>query len=215
MSMKEWAEREVEIACRRELQKDGAEADYGCGCYQSALKAYKSLMADGHSGMSFSITKNILERMMDGKPLTPIEDTDAVWNYCYEGEGIHYQCNRMSSLFKTQYADGTVKYNDINRYICIDINNPDFTYHSSLVDEFMDEIFPITLPYYPQKSFRVYCEEFLTDEKNGDFDTVGILYAVKPDGNKVDIYKYFKEMSGEWVAIGVEEYVNRKDKKIK
>ena len=51
------------------------------------------------------------------KPLTPIEDTDDVWNLIdnHENGYISYQCKRMSSLFKDVYADGTVKYDDINR----------------------------------------------------------------------------------------------------
>ena len=79
--MKEWAEREVQIACKRENpdRKEG-EWDYGCACYDSALKAFNSLMEDGHSGMSIEFTKQILNRLIDGKPLTPIEDTEDVWN---------------------------------------------------------------------------------------------------------------------------------------
>ena len=81
MSMKDWAEREVEIACRRE-NPDRGEFDYGCACYESALKAYKSLVEDGHSGFSIVLTKHILNRLIDCKPLTPIEDTDDIWNEC-------------------------------------------------------------------------------------------------------------------------------------
>ena len=59
----EWAKREVEIACKRENPDwDGESFDYGCSCYQSALKAYKSLCEDGHSGYSFGATRNILKQ---------------------------------------------------------------------------------------------------------------------------------------------------------
>ena len=65
MSLKEWAKREVEIACKKENPNwDGKSFDYGCACYQSALKAYQSLCEDEHSGMSFNITKNILIRLI-------------------------------------------------------------------------------------------------------------------------------------------------------
>lgn len=61
MSMLEWAKREVEIACKRENpDKKEGEFDYGCACYESALKAFESLCEDGHSGMSIGFTKNIL-----------------------------------------------------------------------------------------------------------------------------------------------------------
>ena len=83
MGMKEWAKREVQIACKRENpdRKEG-EWDYGCACYESALKAFNSLMEDGHSGMSIGFTIQILNRLIAGKPLTPIEDTDDIWKEC-------------------------------------------------------------------------------------------------------------------------------------
>lgn len=41
MSMMEWAKREVEIASKRERgDKPESEWDYGCACYDSALKAF-------------------------------------------------------------------------------------------------------------------------------------------------------------------------------
>lgn len=80
MSMMEWAKREVEIASKRERgDKPESEWDYGCACYDSALKAFESLCGDDHSGFSIGITKGILNRLIDGKPLTPIEDTEEVW----------------------------------------------------------------------------------------------------------------------------------------
>ena len=101
--MKEWAKKEVELACKHENpdRKEG-EFDYGCACYESALKAFNSLCDDGHSGFSIKMTQAILNRLIDGQPLTPIEDTDDAWNKCpriEDGPEI-YQCKRMSSLFK-------------------------------------------------------------------------------------------------------------------
>ena len=51
-----WAEREVEIACKK-------EDVYGCKYYHSALKAFESLCDDDHSGCSIKITKEILNRL--------------------------------------------------------------------------------------------------------------------------------------------------------
>lgn len=59
MSMYEWAEQECRLACKKEnpnFDFDSDDFDYGCNCYKSALKAYKSLLEDEHSGMSFSFT---------------------------------------------------------------------------------------------------------------------------------------------------------------
>ena len=143
MSMIKWAENEVRIACERENpnRKEG-EFDYGCACYESALKAYKCLCEDGHSGLSFSITRQILNRLMEGKPLTPIEDCEENWNRIngFSKEKEVYQCKRMSSLFKDIYPDGTVKYNDVDRCACYDINHPTVCYHSGLVDSIINSI---------------------------------------------------------------------------
>lgn len=211
-----WAEREVKLACDNEApdRKDG-EWDYGCACYESALKAYNSLMEDGHSGFSINMTKYILNRLIDGKPLTAIEDTEDVWNIVTDNDGcgdiITYQCKRMSSLFKDVYPDGTVKYKDVNRYYGVNVDNPDTPYHSGLIDQVMAELYPIQMPYFPDdKSFRVVCEEFLTEPRNGDCDTIGMLYAIKPNGDHVELNRYFKEAENDFVEIDKDEYEERR-----
>lgn len=221
MSMTEWAEREVAIACKREKpDREESEWDYGCACYESALKAFKSLMGDGHSGFSIGFTKQILNRLIDGNPLTPIEDTEDVWVDISSFGGLEeghkeYQCKRMSSLFKDVYPDGTVNYTDVNRFECIDVGDPNISYHSGLVNRTMNNYFPVTMPYFPSKPYKVFCKDFLTDEKNGDFDTVGILYCIRPDGERVDIFKFFKESDDGFVEITEKEYRERElmDKK--
>ena len=216
MNMTEWAEKEVEIACERERAgQDPSKWDYGVACYESALKAYKSLMEDGHSGMSISITKGILNKLIDGKPLTPIEDTPDVWyKHCvFKDEVVEsYQCNRMSSLFKDVYKDGTVKYTDVNRVLCFYNYNDNIPWRNGMVGEIIDEMFPITMPYYPSDLYKVYCTEFLTDEANGDYDTIGILYVKIGDGNeRHDIHRYFKDgPDGKMVEITTREYIERR-----
>ena len=103
----DWAAREVALASQKE--REGAENkddwDYGVACYESALRAYRSLERDGHSGMSIQITKSILNRLIDGKCLTPIEDDPDIWTKVEFGESDpiqHFQCKRMSSLFKVR-----------------------------------------------------------------------------------------------------------------
>lgn len=222
--MLNWAKREVEIACKKENpnRKDG-EFDYGCACYESALKAFESLCGDGHSGFSIKMTQAILNRLIDGKPLTPIEDTDDVWNLIENHEDGYrsYQCKRMSSLFKDVYSDGTVKYNDIDRTYCIDIHNSNNEYSSRLVRRIIDAMFPITMPYMPGNPIKVYCEDFLTDKKNGDFDTVGVFYAEKTENGKqerIEINRFFRapkwDEKGAWIEISKDEYMQRKDKRL-
>ena len=195
----EWAKREVEIACKRENpNKKEGEFDYGCACYVSALKAFESLTEDGHSGYSIGITKNILNRLINGMPLTPIEDTDDVWNMSYTNDNgeMVYQCNRMSALFKTVHSDGSVDYSSNDHCYCIDINNPKNTYYSGLVRRIIHKMFPITMPYIPGEPIKVFCEDFLTDKNNGDFDTVGVFYALKEENRepiRIEINRFFRE----------------------
>lgn len=216
MIMLEWAKKEIEIACKKETpNKKEDEWNYGCACYESALKALSSLLEDGHSGFSMGITMHILNRLLEWKPLTPIEDTDDIWNpyyYSYNSGDKQYQCTRMSSLFKTIHSDGSIEYRDVDRVVCTDINNENNTYHSGLVTRIVHEMYPIKMPYMPSdKPFNVYVSDYLTDPNNGDFDTIGIHYLVTPDGNKVDINRYFKEDAddGETVEITSEEMFER------
>ena len=215
MSMLEWAENEIRLACERENpDREEGEFDYGCACYESALKAFKSLIEDEHSGMSISITRNILNRLIMGQPLTPIEDTDDIWNECnYDINNQYktYQCKRMSSLFKDVYKDGTIKYNDVDRVLCIDINHKDVSYHSGFITRLINEMFPLTMPYCPDtKPYKVYIEDFLYDRKNGDFDTIGVFYLIKPDGERIDINRFFKESLFSFEEITKDEYFNRR-----
>lgn len=162
----------------------------------------------------------MLNRMIDGQPLTPIEDTEDIWEECSFGRkgSKKYQCGRQSSLFKTVYDNGKVEYNDVDRFACVNINNPSYTYHSGLVDRVMKELFPITMPYIPGKPIKVYCEDILTDPKNGDFDTIGIFYALKEENGeqkRIDINRYFRapfdgeESENGWVEIVHDEWCKR------
>ena len=161
MSMYEWAEQECRLACKKEnpnFDFDSDDFDYGCSCYKSALKAYKSLAEDGHSGMSFSFTIDILERLMRHEPLTPITDDDfkgedsicSDEDLASRGLKSEIQCPRMSSLFRKETIDGEVTYNDLDRAYCIDIEKPSDTF-SSNTDKIVDELFPIKMPYLPEK----------------------------------------------------------------
>ena len=73
-----WAIREIELACESERKRaeKPEDATYGVACYESALCGYKSLMQGDHDEFSLQVTKGILNRLVDGKCLTPIEDTD-------------------------------------------------------------------------------------------------------------------------------------------
>ena len=198
-----WAEKEIELASKK-------EDDYGKLCYHSALKAYNSLVEDGHSGMSWNITKNILIRLMKNLPLSPITEEDFKFEqnryeepeYLKEcGLKSDIQCPRMTSLFRYETLDGKVTYHDTQRVIGIDSNG--YTYRGGGCDKYVDELFPITLPYYPSinNEYYVYTEDFLLDKKNGDYDHLAYLYIKTPEGKEVRLDKYFKEDNGQLVEI--------------
>lgn len=210
--MTEWARREIDIACKRENPdwKPGT-FDYGCSCYASALKAFMSLMDDGHSGFSFSITRQILIRLMNNNPLTPIEDTGDIWglSYCNEDRGFEeYQCKRKSSFFKRVYSDGRVEYHDNDRYFCQDKDDPRNTYSGGVGRQVFEEMFPITsMPYIPDdQKYKVITSEGLYDPKHGDFDFVAVWKIVKPDGEIVEVNRFFAEDESGFVEISRAEF---------
>ena len=65
------------------------------------------------------------------------------------------------------------------------------------------------MPYIPTSTpWRVYCTEGLSDPKNGDFDSIGIHYVIRPDGERVEIQRFFKEGENGWIEIDQQEYDN-------
>lgn len=218
MSMTEWAKREIEIACKRErrLSEKKDDWDYGVACYESAYRAFKSLMDDNHSGLSLSITRRILNRLIDGNPLTPIEDSPDIWygnSALDEADYSCYQCERMSSLFKYVYHDGSIKYKDTDRVVSVYSEEPNaIRWHNGFICRIIDEMYPITMPYSPfNKQYVVHCKESLSDPKNGDYDTLAVLYVVTPTGERESIDRFFKEEDRSWVEISKEEYEEREN----
>lgn len=214
MDMNNWAKKEVEIL----IENNGDEgwSDYINNCAESAVKAFESLLEDGHSGLSITVTKDILNRLIDGKVLTPIEDTPDVWNEPNDyGKGYKsYQCKRMSSLFKRVYDDGTIKYTDIDRYMGIPIENPKSSYTSGRIRDIVDELFPLTMPYYPKnEKYKIYTDDFLYNKDNGDFDYEAFYYMITPSGEKIDLNRfYYYPEDGTIMEITKEQYDEMKKK---
>lgn len=217
--MTEWAEREIAAACKKENPNwDGKSFDYGCTCYQSALKAYKSLMEDGHNGFSFSVTRNILKKLLDEIPLSPITDEDFfINNDKAESEEYlkdrrlksHIQCPRRSSLFREEDLDGNVKYRDIDRYYCINAEDPSDTFSSS-IDNFIDKLYPITMPYIPSSErFKVYVKYWLTDKSHGDFDVQEVIGYKDQEGKWHD-YSEFIYHDGNSLRVITDEDTKQK-----
>ncbi len=216
-----WAEREVSLACAKEREMSDApgEEGYGIACYKSALRAFRCLMDDGHTGYSLGITKGILNRLISGKCLSPIEEIPEIWEEVHirEDNIKRYQCKRMGSLFKEVAPDGTTTYSDVNRVQVVNVDEPEIAYQNGFVTRLIDKIFPIAMPYFPsEKKFKVVRDEFMTDPKSKDFDTVGYLYVITPNGEKVALNGYFKYEDGkpDMVRIDEVEYEERKTRRV-
>lgn len=222
MNTIEWAKREVELYKKQSEEADKKDPDYDpecplngyvTACLNSAMKALISLMSDGHSGMSIGIARGFLDRLVQFKPLTPLTGDDSEWSICnyQEKDCTRYQNIRYSSLFKYVFPDGTIKYSDCDRFTCVDIRNDAMSSWGrakKIADEYVP---PISMPYTPSdKPIKIFYEDFLSDPKNGDFDTVGILYLEKPDGEIIDVKRYMTEVEGEMQQCTEEVYKEKR-----
>lgn len=175
-----WAKNEVKLAC-----KDVTD-DYSVFCYKSALRAFRSLCDDDHSGCSIAFTQHILNELIDMHPLTPIEDTPDNWeSVTGDADRKLYQCKRMASLFKTEHSDGRITYSDIDRCRCETIVGHSY-YYSKEGKEIIDKLFPITMPYLPKDRYI-----FLVDEiepEPGELLGTAYLKLLK-NGNQVEDFK--------------------------
>lgn len=216
-SKQTWAEREIAEACKREHgDAPDDEWDYGCACYQAALTAFKSLMGLGISGCGIGFVQNILNDLIDGKPLFPIIDTPDVWSDMTsygskDDKFTAYQCKRYTALFKNVYPDGRIEYSDVGSSYCVNSDNPSVPFTNGFIQGIIDEMYPVKMPYLPGEKMKVVVEDCLTDAKNGDFDTIGVLYGVRAGDKRVDINRFFKEgVDKKMVEICKAEYEQRK-----
>lgn len=215
MSIDIWAKREVELAKNEALKSgsDNCSAHYICECLNSALKAFKSLIEDGHSGASVEQALMFLQRLVRGFPLTPIdEDTTWVKSSVSESGTTTYQCARMTSLFKDVDREGNITYSDVHRVVCVnkdDLQAP--VWYNGFVSKIVNSIYPIKFPYYTSSDpIIAYVSEHTTSVTE-DFDTMCIDSVKLYNGETVNVKRFFKEdtNTNSWVEIDEEEYNRR------
>ena len=170
-----WAQNEVENLIAH------TKNEYIAECAKSALRAYNSVYRDGHSGNSIGIMRVMLNDLIRTRPLTPLTGEDDEWSECGMDDvsGVKtFQNKRYCALFKDVSPDGTVKYNDVDRFVCFNSSNPNVPFTNGFVAitvAAMDGIPQIEFPYTPlENPMRIEVEEILTDFHNGDFDGIGI-----------------------------------------
>lgn len=221
MKQSERAKYEVELAKKKVMENEDDFNEYLCMCFDAALEAFEVLCKQRHSGMSIGITKDILNKLIDGEPLTAIEDTPDVWNevdLSPNDDVISYQCKRCSALFKKVFSDGTVKYEYNYSVMGVDAITG-AAYSLGLIRDIYDEMYPIKMPFVPPKDKDyIYTADFSFDKNNGDSDTIAVLYIQKGKEHiKVnDINRFFRvPVSGEketypgWVEIDIGEFTHR------
>lgn len=190
MSVFNWAEHEVELAKKNETNEFGY-AD----CLDTALEAYKVLVNGEDNGSNVFVASNILQRLVKGINLTPIEDIDNEWERCSYVEGI-FQSRRCSSLFKNVDDSGNVTYSDVSR--CVFQDACGGRWHSGTADKVCNELFPITFPYVPNiKPYVVngiaYNHADKENPYSGSFDSVYVKNIITPDDEVLYIDRTYRE----------------------
>ena len=199
-----WVENEIELAIKKEVKSSGHESECVRMCYDSAKEAYLALLGKGHSGLSISFTKFILNRLIDRKPLTSITEDDFNGVSCSDlsesfmaknGYSALYQCPRYSSLFKKIGLDGKTSYSDNQRVETIDRNLA--SCHCGSITKMIDDMFPISLPYWPANKYKVYTAEFTYNKDSnsvsidsGIYNAMYVGFIVTPDQKVIRVDKF-------------------------
>ena len=177
------------IECERKEAgdlNDYSFVDYVIECYRSALRAYETMAADGHSGMSWGLTRQIFARLAEGKPLKKLNsyhDHPEEWKERSDWtfvDGVVFGNTRYPSLtYRVNLRDEAI-YRDIDRWVFEEIDNPHTTWNIGSLANYLDEKFPIQFPYNPV-TIHVRIEELLTDPAHGDYDAQRIIDFVDPE----------------------------------
>lgn len=218
-----WAAREIYLAIQNEDDKNIQ------AYYSIALQAFCDVTEKAYDTKEPGIIKTILMQLLKGDPLTPITDDEEDWTVVEGFDTVAgadnpgytvYQCKRRNTLFKQVTYDkktgeeNSCKYSDTGRAICIDINT-DQNYVGGMGNVVLDEIYPITMPYYPNGKIKIFTEEFkYHKDSKEDSDTVGVLYFRLTNGQMVEAKRFFKDdpKTHQMVEIDLGEYNARKKK---
>lgn len=182
----QWAKEELE----RYIKNADRDWQDAVECAKIALTAIKELdkkTLQLYDSMWFLV--ELLDRLQKGRPLTPIEDKDFFDQKGMVQEDPRYlkemelksnlQCKRMLGLFRKEHLNGIVDYTDTNRVRGIDLEHPDIDFYSNEATEWVDRLFPITMPYFPMNEVRY--KVFFKDNEP--------KYIITPNNKRVDIYK--------------------------
>lgn len=223
-NLMEWARKEVALLIDSEERNEDMSQATMCALH--AYDEYLKEIGKVKNPNDLTLTKTIFLQLFNGDPLTPIEDNEEDWsiidgydptariNNC--GFSV-YQCKRRHTLLKRVTYNkktgeiGEIKFNDSARSTCIDIGS-NKAYSGGLGEWLLDQIMPISMPYFPTGKIKIFTEEFKAYPDGEDSDTCGVLYFRMPDGQMNEIKRFFKRdaQSGEAIEINFNEYAARK-----
>lgn len=211
MGVFEWAKQEIKLSRETGWISEKTINPEVPNPYDVAFMTYLYAM-NNSNGAYLETIGEILNRLLNGLPLSPIVDKTENWfpEEIDEGDPYEavYQSDRYSSLFKNVYPDGTIEYEDLNLFWCCDKDdglNGDHWF-SRLVHDTLKDKYPITLPYYPDVE---HYSVFVTQTLN----TFAIWDVRKPNGETDTIERFFKYNEDDetadnlgWVEISRNEY---------
>ena len=134
---KEWANKEAEYVAKHVIFTYGNNVQMN-KCYEmvvnEAVKLFNELEDLPHTEESKVMIKRFLSRLIEDKPLSPIEDRDDVWdevgvNTGEDSEVTLYINKRLRSLYRREVRDikkdvlTEKTYHDPTRVTCINIIN--------------------------------------------------------------------------------------------
>lgn len=198
---------------------DAVEADpeYAAAYYR-ALVAFKKIKVAPVNEAEKS--SEVMLRLLKGLPLTPLHKEDpwirkklsddivVAYNKRYPPLQITYQ--KVNDIYKRIKITDENRINilDLNAEVSVDEKRPIVM---QIVRNLIDELFPITFPYYPESvKFLVLYNQCV--KKNGNI-LIRVQSIYTPYKKKLDIYRYYCYSASEssWREITVKEYVSSGD----
>ena len=142
------------------------------------LEVVKTFSNQGHSGFSASYALNILERLLDYKPIKPLTGEDSEWDAPFDKDG-NMQNKRCSSVFKNVKTGDSYDVDALG----VSYGNKDSCWYSIGLRFYVD------FPYYPRskpyiidlpKSYKNksnndiinYIRSHQSDDKNSTFNLI-------------------------------------------
>lgn len=159
-----WAENEIAIAKKNTDWYMNAAID-------SAMRAFRCLCEDKHSGLSIQIAQEILNRLIDQLPLTELKDTDEFPIAYKDANATIYQASRCSAVMKTIRAPANAssgKWIDVGAQIFwIDVGDKIYNEDQNcIVEAVHHETDPIVFPYFPDSNPIQYLVDTVMEGSN-------------------------------------------------